>query len=86
MSNYAPLYVSQETTAIWVVDEAGRIVAEKKIATCPDAIASGLTKRLRFTKRAEIPVQPKSFASSKFPSGILGLTLPFAWFPAMLFA
>ena len=44
MSNYAPLDVSREATAICVVDEAGRVVAEKKIATCPDAIASWLTK------------------------------------------
>ena len=44
MSNYAPLDVLQEPPAICVVDEAGRIVAEKKIATCPDAIASWLTK------------------------------------------
>jgi len=42
MSNYAPLDVSQEPPAICVVDEPGRIVAEKKIATCPDAIASWL--------------------------------------------
>ena len=44
MSNSAPREVSQEATAIGVVDEAGRIVAEKKIATFPDAIASWLTK------------------------------------------
>ena len=30
--------------SVCVVDEAGRIVAEKKIATCADAIASRLTK------------------------------------------
>ena len=44
MSNYAPLDVSQEATAICVVNEAGRIVAERKIATYPDAIASWLTE------------------------------------------
>ncbi|PJN93184.1 IS110 family transposase, partial [Amaricoccus sp. HAR-UPW-R2A-40] len=36
MPSYAALDVSQETTAICVVDEAGRILAEKKVATCPD--------------------------------------------------
>ena len=30
--------------AICVVDEADRIVAEKKIARCPDVIAAWLTK------------------------------------------
>lgn len=40
MPNYAALDVSQETTAICVVDERGRIIREKKVATCPDAIAS----------------------------------------------
>ena len=39
MTSYAALDVSQEITAICVVDEAGRITAEKKIATCPDTIA-----------------------------------------------
>ncbi|PJN92828.1 IS110 family transposase, partial [Amaricoccus sp. HAR-UPW-R2A-40] len=45
MPSYAALDVSQETTAICVVDEAGRILAEKKVATCPDAITSYLTQK-----------------------------------------
>lgn len=45
MPSYAALDVSQETTAICVVDETGRILAEKKVATCPDAITSYLTQR-----------------------------------------
>lgn len=47
MPSYAALDVSQETTAICVVDEASRILAEKKVATCPDAITSYLTQRRR---------------------------------------
>ena len=42
MTSYAALDVSQETTAICVVDENGRIVAEKIVATCPDTIATWL--------------------------------------------
>lgn len=42
MTNYAALDVSLETTSICVVDESGQIIAEKKISTCPDAMASYL--------------------------------------------
>ncbi len=45
MPSHAALDVSQETTAVCVVDETGRILAEKKIATCPDAIAAYLTTK-----------------------------------------
>jgi len=44
MTNYAALDVSLEATAVCVIDEDGRILIEKKIPTCPDAIASWLTK------------------------------------------
>ena len=44
MMKYAALDVSQEATAICVVDETGRITAEKKVATCPEAICSWLLK------------------------------------------
>ena len=44
MTNYAALDVSLEATAVCVVDEEGRILAEKKIPTCPDAIVSWLAK------------------------------------------
>ena len=36
------LAVSQEETAICVVDQDGAILAEAKVATCPDAIVDGL--------------------------------------------
>lgn len=44
MSTFAALDVSQETTAVCVVDDAGRIIGQKKIPTCPGAIASFLTR------------------------------------------
>jgi len=44
MSTFAALDVSQQTTAVCVVDDAGRIIGEKKIPTCPQAIASFLTR------------------------------------------
>ena len=44
MSTFAALDVSQETTAVCVVDDAGRIIGEKKIPTCPEAISSFLTR------------------------------------------
>ena len=42
MKHYAGLDVSQQTTSICIVDEEGTIVAERKVATCPDAIATML--------------------------------------------
>ena len=42
MGAYAALNVSQELTAICVVDHAGTILAEGKVETCPDAIAAWL--------------------------------------------
>ncbi|MBR2120947.1 MAG: IS110 family transposase [Pseudomonadota bacterium] len=44
MTKYAALDVSQELTAVCIVDETGRITAEKKIATCPETINSWLSK------------------------------------------
>ena len=42
MKHYAGLDVSQQTTSICIVDEEGGIVAERKVATCPEAIATML--------------------------------------------
>ena len=39
MGVYAALDVSQEQTAICVIDDGGTLLAEGKVATCPDAIA-----------------------------------------------
>jgi predicted NBD/HSP70 family sugar kinase len=40
MRSYVGLDVSQATTAICVVDEDGRTLAEGKVPTCPRAIAA----------------------------------------------
>jgi len=45
MPCYAALDVAQETTAIFIVDEVGRIRSEKKLPTCPDAITNFLAHR-----------------------------------------
>ena len=42
MGVYAALDVSQELTAICVVDDAGALLAEGKVDTCPDAVAAWL--------------------------------------------
>lgn len=58
MPCFAALDVSQETTAICVVDEAGQILAEKKVATCPDAIADYLSKMAPNLLRAGLETGP----------------------------
>src|SRR5215471_4113939 len=47
MSTFAALSVSQEATAVCVVDETGRILAERKIPTCPAALSSFLARHAR---------------------------------------
>ena len=42
MKYYAGLDVSQQTTSICIVDDEGKIVAERKVASCPDAIGEAL--------------------------------------------
>jgi transposase len=42
VKHYAGLDVSQQTTSICIVDDEGSIVSERKVATCPDAIAAML--------------------------------------------
>jgi transposase len=44
MTQYAALDVSQEPTAICLVDDAGHIIGEAMLPTCPDAIAAWLTR------------------------------------------
>jgi transposase len=44
MAQYAALDVSQEETAICIVDESGRVTAEKKVTTCPEVISTWLGK------------------------------------------
>lgn len=45
MNHYVALGVSLEVTAICVVDETGRIVAARKMSTCPETIVGYLKKR-----------------------------------------
>lgn len=45
MSIFAALDVSQQETAICVVGQDGTLLAEAKVATCPDAIARWLSER-----------------------------------------
>ncbi len=40
MSTFAALDVSQELTAVCVVNQEGSIIAEAKVATCLDAITA----------------------------------------------
>lgn len=42
MPYYAGLDVSQEKTAICIINDEGRIVSEQKVVTCPGAIATAL--------------------------------------------
>lgn len=42
MKYYAGLDVSQQTTSLCIVDEEGTVVAERKVASCPDAITEAL--------------------------------------------
>ncbi|MCJ2184590.1 IS110 family transposase [Novosphingobium sp. 1949] len=42
MKPYAGLDVSQHSTSICIVDEIGDIIVERKVPTCPDAIAAAL--------------------------------------------
>jgi transposase len=58
MPHYAALDVSQETTAICIVDESGRIIGEKKVPTCPDAISTWLCKTSKCLARVGLETGP----------------------------
>lgn len=58
MPHYAALDVSQETTAICIVDENGRIIAEKKVPTCPEAIGTWLGKTRKSLVRVGLETGP----------------------------
>jgi hypothetical protein len=60
MTSYAALDVSQETTAMCVVDENGRVFAEKIVTTCPDAIATWLLKQTNKLARVDRETGPTS--------------------------
>src|SRR5918995_3550259 len=58
MTHYAALDVSQETTAICVVDDAGHVIAETKLPTCPDAIAAWLARTATELARVGLETGP----------------------------
>jgi transposase len=60
VKHYAGLDVSLETTSICIVDEDGRVAAERKVATCPDAIAQELRANAPGLVRAGIETGPLS--------------------------
>ncbi|SHL85448.1 hypothetical protein SAMN05444414_1653 [Roseovarius marisflavi] len=68
MPCFAALDVSQETTAICVVDDAGTIIAEKTVVTCPEMITSFLADAVRCATRREAWARlcRHAFHSNKF--------------------
>ena len=58
MPCFAALDVSQETTAICVVDDDGTIIAETTIATCPDVITSFLRDKAPNLSRVGLETGP----------------------------
>jgi len=58
MSVFAALDVSQEETAICVVDQDGGILAEAKVPTCPDALARWLLNRTEGLERVGMETGP----------------------------
>ncbi|WP_240722525.1 transposase [Poseidonocella sp. HB161398] len=58
MSAFAALDVPQEQTAICVVNVSGRVLAEAKVATCPDAIAGWLAAQTADVERIGMETGP----------------------------
>ena len=58
MGVFAALDVSQEETAVCLVDQEGTILAEAKVSTCPDAIADWLTERSCSLERVGMETGP----------------------------
>ena len=58
MPCFAALDVSQETTAICVVDDDGTIIAETTIATCPDGVTSFLRDKAPNLSRVGLETGP----------------------------
>ena len=60
MGMFAALDVSQEETAICMVDQDGAILAEDKVPTCPAAIADWLTERSVELERVGMETGPQA--------------------------
>lgn len=58
MDVFAALDVCEEETAICVVAVGGELMAEAKVATCPDAIANGLAEWSEDLKRIGMETGP----------------------------
>src|SRR4051794_37997894 len=58
MAQYAALDVSQEATAICLVDEHGAVRREAKVMTCPEAIAQWLAKNATGLVRVGLETGP----------------------------
>ena len=58
MRVFAALDVSQEETAVCVVDQDGALLAEAKVPTCPDAIANWLAERAKGLERVGMETGP----------------------------
>jgi transposase len=51
MTSYAGLDVSLGQPSVWVIDEAGEVVRERRVATEPEAIAAALATPLQAPAR-----------------------------------
>ena len=58
MNVFAALDVSQDLTAICVVDAAGSVLSEAKVPTCPDAISTWLAKQPGDVERVGMETGP----------------------------
>jgi transposase len=58
MTQYAALDVSQEMTAICLVDQDGHVIGEAKLPTCPDAIAAWIGKEASDLARVGLETGP----------------------------
>lgn len=58
MRRYVGLDVSMEETAVCIVDEDGRILAERKVATLPEVIFSFIRDRAGTADRVGLETGP----------------------------
>lgn len=78
MRVFTALDVSQEETAICVVDQNGGILADAKVPTCPDAIAHWLAERAECLERVGMETGPlavwlwNALTALKVPAVCLG--------------